>query len=243
MLGRLICLFAICASAAFADSVTEGAEAPEMPVLIVDRRADSISLFITLPAVDLEPVFGTGAEALLDAEGTIDIDALYEGTFDLADEIFAPLTATSVSGELPFEAMSMMVHDPALLPVFETPWDGETAIAVCTSPETVDLLGLEPLQAYLGYFAWEVNGLEPFSLTFPASTSEATTFEVREFWNTQHTGTKIVMLGADRTIQLEPGAGAPLGQATLWLLAVACFAVGAVFLVLHRREPATEAEA
>ena len=240
MLARITCLFAICAGAAFADGVAEGAATPETPVLIVDRRADNVSLFLTLPAVDIEPLFGMGAEALLDESGTIDIDALYEGTFDLADQIFSDVTVTSAAGPMPFEAMSMMVHDPAVLPAFRTPWDGETAIAVCTSPETVDLMGLEPLQAYLGYFAWKVNGLEPFSLTFPDTTSDTTVLEVREFWNAQHMSTSQMTLGADPTLHLDPGTGTPLGQATLWLLAIASFAVGAVFLLLHRRSPKVE---
>lgn len=227
-----------------ADS-TAGAKRPDGLVLIVDRRADSISLFLSLPARDLEPVFGLGADALLDTEATVDIDLLYEGTFELADEIFASVETQLDGGPVTFEAMSMMVHDPGVLPPFKTPWDGETSIAVCTSPETVDRSGLDELQAYLGFFAWKVNGLAPLSLTFSEAGRGIENVEVREFWNMQHTGTRITALGADGELVLEAGQGRRLGAVTLGLLALGMLAIGILFLALHLRgrveeEPAQE---
>lgn len=212
-----------------------GAERPETPVLIVDRRADAISLFFSLPAIELPAVFGMGGEALLGPDQTIDIVALYDGTFDLADRIFAQVETASGGQSVTFEALSMMVHDPDVLPDFQTPWDGETAIAVCTSPETVDNLGLEPLQVYLGYFAWKLNGLDPLTLRF-AGASDDTVIEVRDFWNRQHLGTTKMTFGPGRTITLNPGTGAPLSSHTLGILALALAGVGVVLLVLHRRD-------
>lgn len=239
----LIYITLFLAAPALAEGVAQGAARPETPVLIVDRRADAISLYFSLPAGELESVFGQGAQGLLDAAGTVDIDALYEGTFELADQIFEPVRAMSGPAELTFEATSMMVHDPAVLPPFETPWDGETSIAVCTSPDTVDNLGLESLQAYLGFFAWKVNGLAPLVLEFPDVTPGGTVFEIREFWNMQHTGTRVVELGQGRMLELKPGEGsAGLGAATLWLISGAFLALGVVFLALHMRRPTSPAD-
>lgn len=130
----------------------------------------------------------------------------------------------------------MMVHDPKALPPFQTPWDGETSIAVCTSPETVDRMGLDTLQAYLGYFAWEVDALAPITLTFPALDDAPLRIEVREFWNMQPTATRTEVLSGDRTLVLEPGRTGGLGPATLGLMALALLGAGAVLLLLHRRE-------
>lgn len=234
-----VLLFLCLASVVRADGGVSAVSTPEKPVLIVDRRAESISLFLSLPAQDLKPVFGTGADALLGADGTVDIDGLYEGTFDLADRIFAPVQTTIGGTPVAFEALSMMVHDPEALPPFQTPWDGETSIAVCTSPETVDKMGLETLQAYLGFFAWKVNGLAALDIVFPQTGTGPVEIEIRDFWNMQHTGTRTETIGDGQAITLKPGQGARLGGATLWLMSLALAGVGAVFFALHaRRAPA-----
>lgn len=221
-------------AAVLASGEGTGAPVPETAVLIVDRRPETVSLFLSLPASDLKPVFGTGAEALLGADGTIDIDRLNEGTYDLADRIFAPVRTEIGGRPVTFDAISMMVHDPEVLPAFETPWEGETSITICTSPETVDRMGLETLQAYLGFYAWKVSALAPLSVTFP-DTAGPVEIEIREFWNMQHTGTRYEIIGDGRTLVLEPGQGSRLGAATLWILALALLGVGAVFLTLHMR--------
>lgn len=208
---------------------------PEHPVLIVDRRADSVALFLSIPAEELRPAFGSGAENLLGPDGTIDIDRLYDGTFSLADEIFAQVRIRADERPVTFEAMSMMVHDPEALPAFETPWDGETAIAVCTSPDTVDQLGLETLQAYLGFYAWRLNGLAELSLTLPNEGRAVEQIEVREFWNMQPLDARIVAPDDAGRLVLKPTSAGPIHPTTLWLLALAFGALGAVFLVSHRK--------
>ena len=232
----VLCILLIVAAPVLASGEGPGAARPDKVVLIVDRRADSVTLFFSMPATELAPTFGTGADALLDAEGTVDIDLLYEGTYELADKIFAPVR-TEIDGQpVAFEALSMMVHDPDVLPGFETPWDGETSVAVCTSPETVDLMGLESLQAYLAFYAWKVNGSAPVTMTFPRSGRALSEIEVRDFWNLQHTGTRTVSPDAGGSITFSAGQGTRLEFPTLWLLAAACFGLGLVFLALHRRE-------
>lgn len=224
------------ATPGFASGAGEGAVAPEHPVLIVDRRPQSVSLYFSLPASDLTTLFGTGAEDLLGQDETIDIEGLYEGTFELADRIFASVQSTIGGRPVQFEGISMMVHDPEALPEFKTPWDGETSIAVCTSPETVDKMGLDALQAYLGYFAWKVNGMAPITLAFQGAEPSDIQIEIREFWNMQHTGSRLEKLSGGKTLLLQAGQGSRLGSATLWLLTIACLGVAALFFVLHARE-------
>ncbi|WP_413719205.1 hypothetical protein [Silicimonas sp. MF1-12-2] len=224
------------AATGHADATRSRAEASERPVLIVDRRPQSISLYFSVPASDLESVFGAGAEGLLGSDGTVDIEGLYEGTFVLADEVFSSVQASIEGTPVPFEGISMMVHDPDALPAFETPWDGETSIAVCTSPETVDKMGLEELQAYLGYFAWKVNSLAPLVLVFPKLGSAEREIEIREFWNMQHIGTRVETHEDGGTLVLEPGQGQSLGFITLWLLAFASLSLGSLLLVMHFRQ-------
>jgi hypothetical protein len=236
MLRTLLLLSFFLGAPVFAEGGGPSAEAPEVPVLIVDRRPQSISLFVSMPARDLSALFGTGGEDLLGVDGTIDVDGLYEGTFRLADRIFAPVEARIGGERAVFEGLSMMVHDPAVLPEFRTPWDGETAIAVCTSPETVDNMGLERLQAYLGFFVWKTDGMAPLSLRFPDTGREALTVEVRDFWNMQPLGVERLELEDGGTLVLEAGkAGSALPLGAI-LMALACLGVGVVFIGLHMQE-------
>ncbi|MEM9970201.1 MAG: hypothetical protein AAF762_03765 [Pseudomonadota bacterium] len=219
-MGRLIAFFlAVFALPAFADSGV-GVDRPDTPVLIVDRQDNAIAMFVTMPATQLSTVFATGAESMLDAEGTIDIDRLYDGTYLLADEIFSKVDSSLAGEDVVFEAMSMMVHDPAILPPFRDPWDGQTSIAVCTSPETVDNLPLGPLQAYLGYFAYDVSGNAELSLTLPETGRDAVDIEVRQFWNGEPYDTQVVSLSDGGTLQLTEVSGVPAATSTGGLAAV-----------------------
>ncbi len=163
--------------------VSQGARASDAPTILVDRRADAVALYFALPAADLPPVFGQGADALLGAGGTIDIPTLYDGTFLLADRVFSSVDARIDRRDAGFEGLSLMVHDPDVLPEFASPYDAELAIAVCTSPETVRGLGLETLRAYMGFYAWKVDGFAPLSLEFAALDGAPMTFRVMEFVN------------------------------------------------------------
>jgi hypothetical protein len=100
--------------------------------LIVERSAQSVALSFEMAATDLRRVFGMGAEGLLANDGTVDVPRLYDGTFPLADEIFASSTVRLGGTTTPFEKLSMMVHDPDILPDFTSRYDAELSIAVCT---------------------------------------------------------------------------------------------------------------
>lgn len=223
-----------CATAMAAPAVATDA------TLIVDRRADSIALYFKIAATELEPVFGAGAEGLLGADGTVDVSRLFDGTYPLADEIFAATSVRLAGQETLFEALSMMVHDPEILPDFAMPYDAEMSIAVCTSPETVQNMTLETLEGYLGFFAWKVDGLAEMAIDLPETGRGALELRVREF--VDHVEVR------DQTLALSDGgvltltAPAPRGFAG-WLavttLGFAALAAAMIWSRMPRHRRAT----
>lgn len=153
---------------------------PDMRVL-VDREPSGVSVYFTTAASDLQAVFGAGADDLLTADGTVDIDGLYQGTFNTADDIFADVTARIDGAPFNFEALSMMVHDPSILPDFATPFDAAMSVAVCNSPETVRNMGLGELDAFLGFYAWKADPMGEVALQFPGTGRPAIEVEVIDF--------------------------------------------------------------
>ncbi|MXQ08562.1 hypothetical protein GQ651_11960 [Alphaproteobacteria bacterium GH1-50] len=174
--------------------------------LLIDRRAGEVSFYLSLPAEDLPAVMGEGAGEMLGPDGTVDIDALYDGTFDTADRLFAG-SALRVNGEeVQVEALSMMLHDPKFLPPFADPYDGQVSIAVCTSPETVRGMELAELRAYLGYFAWRVDGLGPLELSFPRTGRDPVEVTLRVFDDFEPAGERVVFLEDGGTISVPVAA-------------------------------------
>lgn len=149
--------------------------------VLVDREPSGISVYFTTAAADLPDIFGAGADALVTAEGTVDIDGLYRGTFDTADDIFADVTARIDGAGFGFEALSMMVHDPSILPDFATPYDAAMSVAVCNSPETVRNMSLDQLDAFMGFYAWKADPMAEVALAFPATGRDTLGVEIIDF--------------------------------------------------------------
>ena len=150
--------------------------------LIVDRSAQSVALYFKMAATDLRRVFGMGTEGLLADDGTVDVPRLYDGTFPLANEIFASSTVRLGGTTTPFEALLMMVHDPDILPDFTSPYDAELSIPVCTSPEMVQNMSLATLEWYLGFLAWKVDGFGELVIELPETVCGVLDLRVREIW-------------------------------------------------------------
>ena len=202
--------------------------------LIVDRRADSIGLYFKLAATDFEPVFGTGAEGLLGADGTVDVPRLFDGTFPLADRIFAATTVRLDGQEIPFEALSMMVHDPDILPDFAMPYDAEMSIAVCTSPETVQNMTLETLEGYLGYFSWKVDGLAEMAIALPETGRGALELSVHEFVDHVEVLNQTVTLADGAVLTLAAPAAPAQGIAGRLAVVALGFATFAALMIRPR---------
>jgi hypothetical protein len=200
--------------------------------LIVDRRAESVALYFKMPATRIGPVFGTGAEGLLGVDGTVDVPRLYDGTFPLADDIFSATTVRLGGEATTFEALSMMVHDPDVLPDFAMPYDAELSIAVCTSPETVQNMTLETLESYLGYFAWKVDGLAGMDIDLPRTGRGPMELRVREFVDHVEVWDQTVTIPDGGTLTLtapDAPAQASVGWLAVVALGFAAFAAGMIW--------------
>lgn len=206
--------------------------------VIVDRREDELTVYISIRATELPRVFGVGADALLDDDGTVSIDKLYGGTFTLADAVWTGVETRLGDQPVALDGLSLMVHDPEFLPRFSDPWDAEGAIAVCTSPETVDGLSLSPLRAYLGYYAWKVDATQPLEITLPTTGREALSVEMRQYWNYQPIGVQMVTVADGGTLVLRPNATPSLMPILLAVLAMGVFALGAITVLRRRPQPA-----
>ena len=192
--------------------------------LIVDRREDSVALYFRTAASDFETIFGAGADALLAIDGTVDVPRLYDGTYLLADEIFATSTVQIGSDVVRFEALSMMVHDPEILPDFATPYDAELSIAVCTSPDTVANMGLSSLEGYLGYFAWKVDGFADMQISLPQTGRGALELRVRAYVDHVEVSDQTVILPDGGTLMLTAPRPVMRGFAVWLVVVVLCFA-------------------
>ena len=210
------CLLAIAAAPIWAADMT----------ILVDRREKAIAIYFEVPATTLPSVFGAGAESLLEADGTVDVPKLYDGTFLLADEIFARSTVTLNGRETSFEGLSMMVHDPDILPDFASPYDAELSVAVCTSPETVEHMTLETLEAYLGYYAWDVDETSAIRLEFPVTGRDDVEIRVFEFLDLKAVDERTVTLEDGGAISFQ-GVQPSNSSIARWL-----FGLSAAFLAL-----------
>ena len=217
--------------------------AEDMPTILIDRRADEVSLYFAMPAPLLPEVFGTGADELVGADGTIDIDRLYDGTFLTADEIFAGV-AVEVDGQAEvFEGLSLMVHDPAILPDFATPYDAQISIAVCNSPETVRGMGLAELDAFMGFYAWKVDGYSDVAVRFPMLGRESVRLRVLDFVDLELKNEEVVSVPDGGTLVIGPtqrsssGLSVAAGQ-ILVLVGLAALALAGVLYLSGRAKGA-----
>ena len=128
--------------------------------MIVDRGADAITVYLSMPAPEAVRVFGLPPSALVAADGTVPFDALRMGTFDIGDVLWDDVAVTLDGRPLGFEAMSLMVH-PADAPVpFQTPLDALTAIGVCTVADPSAPLRLDQLHLYVGLTAYRPDAAQ-----------------------------------------------------------------------------------
>lgn len=135
--------------------------------MIVDRKADSVEIFFSLAAGDLDAVFDTDPAGLAADDGRIYFGALREtGTFDFGDLMVADARLTLGGTAQPLEAMSVMVHPDSDLP-YRDPVDGWVAMSVCGVPDPVEPPKPQDLHLYAGFIAYPGQGMAAFDLTLP----------------------------------------------------------------------------
>ncbi|MEL7343322.1 MAG: hypothetical protein AAFN59_00495 [Pseudomonadota bacterium] len=199
----------VCHIAATLACLWAGSAANALPTIIVDRAPDGTTVYFGLEADGLPGLFGQGADALLTPQGVVDVDALYDGTFDTADEIFAGVEATIDGAPAVFEATSMMVHDPAILPAFNTPYDAAISVAICNSPETVANMGLDELVAFMGFYAWKADPSGDILLTLPQTDRPPVTFEIRDHASTGALVVSLVTVASGETLRIAAPTATP----------------------------------
>ncbi|WP_147127687.1 hypothetical protein [Shimia ponticola] len=136
--------------------------------VLVDRRPQSIELFMRFPARNTETIFGITPDALAASDGRVYFGALREtGTFDFGDAMIAGTRLSLGGEEQPLEAMSVMVHPADNALPFETPLDGNIAMAVCTVPDPVVPPALTDLVLYTGFISYPATGAGEIKLSMP----------------------------------------------------------------------------
>ncbi|MEM8813076.1 MAG: hypothetical protein AAGF59_10700 [Pseudomonadota bacterium] len=149
--------------------------------IIVERRDSSIEIFVEVPAARLNDVFGVVPSEILNDNGTVAIDRLREGTWDVADALMQSTNATLGEKQLRLEGMSMMVH-PSNLPVpFRDAIDGITAIGVCQVLPSDGPLYLDDTIAYSGFIGYGSQTGRPLRLDFPITGRLPRLVEIRDY--------------------------------------------------------------
>ncbi|MEL6410821.1 MAG: hypothetical protein AAFS08_16145 [Pseudomonadota bacterium] len=207
--------------------------------LIVNRDHDSAVYYLAMPADDITGLLATDPHLVFSDNGAVPIDQFRQyGSFELADEVFAKVTGTAGEKQLSFEAMSMMVHPLDQPQPFATPWDGVTAISVCTVDYGRDSLFPSGLQLYYGAYTDGIKPDEPLKISFPATGREAFPIVVHRFHEGRHLGTDRAVLEDGGTLVLTTEAS---GISKAWfgfaaLLMICTIAGGKL---RHRILPAT----
>ena len=193
--------------------------------LIVLRSDDAVEVFTSTRADTYVELFGLDPQALAEPDGTVDFDALREGTFDTAEDMFTSVRAQISGQPAVFEAMSMMVHPIDDRLSFLTPVDGMVAMAVCTVPTPDVPPTMETLWGYAGFIAFTERAGDDVHLTLDAMTVPGVDVSVRYFTTEGFQGRETLTLLRGDTLVL----GAPTASMSpIWLwVAVAAMALSA----------------
>ncbi|MEM9428063.1 MAG: hypothetical protein AAGA32_01025 [Pseudomonadota bacterium] len=166
---RLVLLLALPATPAAATDVE----------LLVDRLSTGISIYMRMPAGEVEPVLDRNGDELL-TDGRVDYASMLDGTFEVADRLFQRV-GTEVAGDpVVFEALSLMVHLPDTNVPFASPFDADMAIAVCNAP-TDETVTLADLDLMAGFYAHRVDSMAEIALDLPETGRPAIDVSVVEF--------------------------------------------------------------
>ncbi|MEM9783638.1 MAG: hypothetical protein AAF899_14330 [Pseudomonadota bacterium] len=149
--------------------------------IVVDRRGETIELYIATRADRFVSTFALPAEELTDAAGTVDFDALRLGTWDIGDVMFDRVVTTLDATPVDFEAMSLMVHPIADALLMSTPLEGIIAIGVCSVETPATQPTLDALQGYAGYIAYVDDSDGVLALQLPATGRGALDVSIADF--------------------------------------------------------------
>lgn len=176
--------------------------------LIVSREGDAVAVYFRMPLKDVPDLFGQELQVLMNDQGQVDFENVFEGTYEAADTLVQDIRFSLGGEEVAFEAMSMMAHQTDEPLPFSNPIEALIAMAVCSveAPEG----GLEPDQMVWigGFYAYPVKANQDLTITFPETNRGAQDFSVMSF-----DGGKWI---ETQEINLEDGATLNATVPSLW---------------------------
>ncbi|MEM6944526.1 MAG: hypothetical protein AAF565_12320 [Pseudomonadota bacterium] len=198
--------------------------------MIVDRSDGDMVYYLLMPAEQIVPLLNTDPELVFSANGAVPIDAFRrEGSFDLADDVFRGVRSNRPDGALAFYSMSLMLHPKGEPMPFDTPFDGLTAISVCTVDYAFDAFVPGDLDLYYGAYAYEVADDETVTLTFPETGRAALDVVIRQYVDGRFVTEETAVLEDGGTLALAPAAQSamPMPPAALAFAGITVLLLGA----------------
>ena len=169
--ASLIAVSCVVAGPSFADDMT----------IIVNRSTDAVELFFGMKGDDLKPVFGVDPNGIVAEDDHVTYEGFLTGTFDEADVFFEKIDARVAGADAGFEAMSMMLHPEDFEVRFDTPFDATIAIGVCNADTPKTPPHLSELNVYVGYYAYQVDGLDQITFQMPQTGRDVEMVSILEF--------------------------------------------------------------
>lgn len=199
----------------------DGLSTPVAIDLIVERRADSIELYIGGNARVLTQHFGAASEAFINEDGHVPFEAFQAGTWLLGDALLQGVAVQLGGQNQRLEATSLMMHPADREVPFADAVDGVLAVSICAVLNPPSDLTLEEATMYAGYIGFTSNTTQPLTLGYPHRTTSqpnAITVQVRDYANGRLTRQSTQIWSPGKPLHIAPGLSA--STATLTLLAV-----------------------
>lgn len=185
MIRTLAFLFSgllLASSAVFADVL-------EQYIVIINCDARNSELHITLPAVEMEQVFGTNADIVFTENGTLPYRQFQQlGGPEMVGDVVGKIKLRVAGNVADVTGNSLMVHPEDDPKPFQTPWDAQTASAICDADETGFPLTPASSLLYLSVFGEGLEASKAVQLSFPVTGRTERVFVVREFYKSTFIG-------------------------------------------------------
>ncbi|MQY42121.1 hypothetical protein GG681_05675 [Epibacterium sp. SM1969] len=194
----LFSLLAVCAQAdPLADPKAAIPVTPQDADLrvIVERSDQELSFFLALPVDQMEPLLGTDLSIIFSDDGKLPLDDFQrDGSFELADDVFAAVSGAVGGTAAIFDPMSMMLHPNASALPFSDPFDGILSTSVCGVFIAPEDQVPERMTAYYGGIFLNVAPNAPVQLDFPKTGRSAITVKLRQYDDSGFVGETTVAL-------------------------------------------------
>lgn len=191
-------------SAALLPAVAMASDKPALS-FIVDRSDGDMAYYMSMSAEHIVPLLDADPALVFSNSGAVPIETFRrEGSFDLADEVFRHVRSDRPAGANAFYSMSLMLHPTDFPLPFETPFDGLTAVSVCTVDYDFSTFAPGDLNLFYGAYAYEVAPTEAVSLTFPATGRETLDVVIRHYTDGRFVGEERASLADGGTLTFAP---------------------------------------